>query len=197
MNLNEDEFPPHMAENLDKVIAQFTPPAIPDWTQREALIELRRVMEAVPPNLINMSYWFHRTRQENAPLYTKDTEGDDLCGTTACVGGHAALDKWFSDRGLALLPPDTPDDERPSLVFRRPGKPDLRDFDALQCFFRFPELRHSLPSEDPTYRLFSPQAYPTPSGNACRRRVIDRITYYINFPRHVGTVVGPVSEEQA
>ncbi len=79
---------------------------------REAMIELRRVVEAAPPELFHMRAW-------------KEKAG---CGTAYCAAGWAAIDPWFTERGLTH-------------EAMQAASMDFRDstFDAVRRFFGLTE----------------------------------------------------------
>lgn len=79
----------------------------------EAMIELRRVAEAIPPEQFDMGIW----------------ESD--CGTEACLAGWATRDPYFTERGLTMHV----DMGKSYGPHKAPEFGDEMGFSALRAFF--------------------------------------------------------------
>lgn len=110
----------------------------------EALLKLKEVLleDSASKPRFNMEYWFNGDSLDN------------ICGTSACAAGTAALHPWFKERGLNLrraagqwvitYPPG----------FESGFDYSELDYDALDLFFDFPD-------EEDVWFLFDPGRYPT------------------------------------
>lgn len=65
------------------------------------LHEMRRVFQAINPDLLDMYRWFKGADSGFGPLKAV-RNGEAYCGTAACLGGHLACDPWFQALGLRV-----------------------------------------------------------------------------------------------
>lgn len=112
------------------------------------IVLLERQPEDQPVDSFNLDSWYDG--KDTCPTkYGFKIKAQD-CGTSACAVGLAALDPWFQERGLQLVPPDE-DEDGDEATIRYQG---YYHFSAVNEFF-------DIPYEE-AWRLFHPSGYAIP-----------------------------------
>lgn len=110
-------------------------------TTKEKFQQIVRVMNTLNPSQFDIQVWHHSSN----------------CGTVACIAGHCAMDPWFIDQGLTLVP-----------VIQAGGMaPEYQGSWGLEALSRFLDI----PMETSAW-LFGPAGRPRETVEGATKRVL-------------------------